>query len=702
MSFEKKKIVTTICSSLQYGLIPLSILFPFIAQAELSDNEAHPPIQAKEWPQKKATAMETIVVTGTVLKIETPMSETPRAVSVVDQADLELHQVQKLDEALRYRSGVLSAPYGADNDTDWFKVRGFESAFYLDGSRLFSSGYYGWMIEPYGLQSVEVLKGPSSLLYGEAPPGGVINSVSKRPTATSQHSIDLQLGNRNHRQVAIDTSDSINQDARYRLVALFNERDGVLDGSDSQRYYLAPSLTWDISDATTLTLLASIQYDEGLFTGGFFPAYGTLYTEGGKIDPSSNFSDLDNDRNRKTQISVGYELAHQINNSWEFQQNFRYSYQDLYLRGTYIFPNNEPGLSYRGLVYRNGHLNSYNLDNKAIGYWNSDRLEQTLLVGLDLQHHQTKGDKADNYGMGTIDSFNPDNSGLIPFDTSTVTQEKNTKEQFGLYAQHQIKLDARWLLMAGGRFDYVETHNQAISVDEKQYDHNFSFSSGLMYLADNGLSPYVNYAESFEVIAGINANTNRSYEPLKGKQTEVGVKYSPSFFDGYLNLALFDLEQTNVLALTDSSSLVQDQVGKANSQGIEIEAIGYLTDNLKTTASYTYTDATINDPNKRAANIIPRHSATLWADYQFNQGSLMGLTVGSGIRYVGTSEGIGDDKVDAYHLIDAVIGYEINENWRAQLNVNNLLDDEVIASCDGYYCYYGEPRSLIGNLSYRW
>lgn len=547
------------------------------------------PLMAEQTTAELPKASETMVVTGTAMKVEVPMAETPRAVSVVNREELDQHAVLQLDEAIRYRSGVLTGLYGSDNNTDWFKVRGFDAASYLDGNRLFGTGYYIWTPEPFGLESVEVLKGPASILYGEAPPGGVINAISKRPTATPQGQVDLQLGSRDHRQVGVDVSDALSDNSRYRMVALYKERDGVLTGTYNDRVYLAPSVTFDLSDRTSLTLLASFLHDEGIPTNGFFPVYGTLNTSGGQIDPSTNLSQPDYDRNRNTQISTGYELAHQLNQSWEFKQNVRFNYNDLLLRQTYIFPTYEGTTASRGLVYRDGNTKSATMDNQMVGYWNTDSTEQTLLLGVDLQRHVNEGVEADNYAMGTINTMNPDYSGFPGFDESTATHQKSSKGQSGLYAQHQIRWDDRWLLTAGGRFDYVETHNTNTSKDERQYDHELSLSGSLMYLADNGLSPYFAYAESFEVLPGIDPNTKSSYKPLKGKLYETGVKYAPAFLDGYINLALFDLAQTNSLVSTGSGQ--QTQTGEVTSQGVELEGSVQVTDALRLTAAYTYTDA---------------------------------------------------------------------------------------------------------------
>ena len=684
-------------------LLPLSCLLASL-----------PVLAAEQADKELPKAGETMVVTGTAMKVEVPMAETPRAVSVVNREELDQHAVLKLDESLRYRSGVLSQSYGSDTDADWFKVRGFDAASYLDGNRLFSTGYYVWTPEPFGLESVEVLKGPASILYGEAPPGGVINAISKRPTATPQGLVNLQLGNRDLRQVGVDVSDTLTDNSRYRLVALYNERDGVLDGTYNERAYLAPSVTLDISDRTTLTLLSSFKHDEGVPTNGFFPVYGTLNTSGGQIDPSTNLSQPDYDRNRNTQISAGYELAHQLNQTWEFKQNVRFNYNDLLLRQTYIFPTYEGTTAYRGLVYRDGDTKSATMDNQMVGYWNTDSTEQTLLLGVDLQRHVNEGQEADNSGMGAINTMNPDYSGFPGFDESTATHQKSTKGQSGLYAQHQIRWDDRWLLTAGGRFDYVETHNisEAKSKNEKQYDDNLSLSGSLMYLADNGLSPYLAYAESFEVLPGIDPNTGNSYKPLEGKLYETGVKYAPSFLDGYINLALFDLEQTNSLVSTGSGQ--QTQAGEVTSQGVELEGSVQATEALRLTAAYTYTDAKTNDTGNgdRRASLIPRHQASFWGNYKVQQGPVSGLELGSGVRYVGSSVGIGavnadytpiygSAQVPAHTVWDAMIGYDFAKNWRAQINVNNLLNDTYVTSCD-YYCYYGEPRSIVGTVNYRW
>lgn len=119
--------------------------------------------------QEEVVDTGTTVVTATALKVATPLVETPRPVSSVDREELETRNVQQLDETFRYRAGVLSGHYGADNNTNWFQIRGFDEATYMDGLRTYQPGYYKWLPEPYGLDRVDVFKGPTSIIYGEAP-----------------------------------------------------------------------------------------------------------------------------------------------------------------------------------------------------------------------------------------------------------------------------------------------------------------------------------------------------------------------------------------------------------------------------------------------------------------------------------------------------------------------------------------------------
>ncbi|GIU52306.1 TonB-dependent siderophore receptor [Shewanella sp. KT0246] len=691
----------------------LSPVYLALSLALFSSNSAY---AEQELPE-----MEKIQVTASALKIHTPMAETPVSVSVVERDDLEIRNVNKLDESFRYTSGVLSSPYGADNDTDWLTVRGFEAATYLDGSRLFKDGFYVWMLEPYGLEQVEILKGPASILYGEAPPGGVVNAVQKKPKLEPAGEVDVQIGNKDTARVAFDVSDEITDDKRFRVVGKFSQADGELNDTENTRYYIAPSLEMDLSEDTTLTLLASAIHDDGTPTNGFFPAIGTQVDDTrGEIDPTTNFGEPDYDVSRRTQVTAGFQLEHIINDTWDFEQNFNYAYNDLLLNSTYIMSTpywgDPSGDTYaRGVTYREGTLQSITLDNRFIGNWSGDRTEQTLLLGLDVQSHQNEGKELDNYAYDIIDPFNFTPGNSDPLDTSDALERRIDKNQLSAYGQYQLVLDDRWIGIVGGRYDYVDTQNEDLT-NNKQYDrvdNEFSFNVGLMYRSDFGFTPYVSYAESFEVISTVDQITGELYKPLEGKQTEVGFKYTPDYMDGYFNLAWYNLKQTNALVSTSAQDpdgnwlFGATQTGEMVSQGIEFEAVVQVTDELKVNTAYTYTDSHIDnndDTGEKRSPMIPRHQASVYLDYQM----LPQVRVATGVRYVGSSYDSEDStvttetiKVPAYWIWDASVQYDINTRWRAQLTVNNVLDDEYISACN-WYCYYGESRSIVGSIKYMW
>lgn len=666
---------------------------------------------------------QTMVISATALKVDAPVLETPRATSIVTREDLDDHAVNKYDETFRYRSGVVSQPYGQDNKADWFFIRGFnaEDSTYQDGLRQFrEGGYFWWNTEPFGLERVELLKGPASILYGEAPPGGVINAVSKRPTAEQQSLIQLQHGTNNHEQVGIDSSGPLTKsgDVRYRVVGLFRSEDGEIDYTDNDRIYWAPSLAVDLDDDTSITFLASYLKDHGTPTNGFKLPYGTVNnTPFGRLNPEDNLGEPDYERQEHEQWALGYELTHRLSDTWDLEQNLRYSHLDLLERDVNVYiPFPEPDVyreAPRGLTYRDGEYDAFTVDNRVIGRWFTDRTENTLLMGIDYQYIDIDYDKYDFFGnsggssgsLEPIDIFDPQYGNYVPADRSSGSRHEEGKEQVGLYVQNQLRLDDRWIFLAGVRHDSVDITNREKGGTNQDSDVNdTTFSSGIMYLGDYGISPYLSYSESFTTHLSNDPDGN-AYDPSEGEQWELGVKYAPDWLDGYVTAAVFDLKESNTLYVSGDSQ--NSQGGERHSQGFEIEGVGYLTDDLKLAAAYTYTDVRIdvgteNDLEDLRAGLIPRNQASVWLDYSFT-GVLHGLNVGGGVRYTGEtidSPQFSDTQVGDYTLVDAKVGYDITPDWTAQVNVTNLTDKEYVSGCD-YWCFYGESRSVIGSLTYR-
>jgi len=648
----------------------------------------------------ESPSLNAVVVSGTALKVETPLLETPRPASVVQREELEEQDVQAVDEAFRYRAGVVSGQYGGDNDADWLKVRGFDQSTYQDGMRILKDGYYWWVAEPYGLEQIDLLKGPSSNLYGEALPGGLVNLQSKRPTEEPQGRFDLQIGNYEHLQVGIDQSDAVNgsDNVRYRLVALYRSENGDIDYTENERLYVAPSLEWDISGSTSLTVLASVQKDDAVPYNGFKPADGTLNTDDGQIDRSTFYGEPDYDTNDRTQTSFGYELSHAFNDSWRVEQHARYVELDLLLRSTYFAGINGTDAN-RGHVHRDGRVKTWMIDNQLIGDFSFGQWDNTLMLGLDYQDLNKRSNNYDEYSaFGDVDLFNPEYGNYTPVADSDLERTYVTKQQVGIYLQNQVSWQDQWLAQGGVRYDWVETENHNSS--EKSELEVSSYSGGLMYLSDWGVSPYVSYTESFEPTTSADIDGDL-YEPRQGYQLDAGVKVAPFDVDGYLIVSAFQIEEENALVRNDDGNLEQDGSTR-HATGFEIEGVGYVTDELQLMASYTYTDAYNDDgTNETGVSLIPRHQTALWADYTFS-GVLDGLKLGSGIRYIGeTEDEANGHEVPAYTLVDLMAGYDFGNGWQTQLNVKNATNEEYVAAC-AYYCYYGEARKATASMSYQW
>ncbi|HET9160105.1 MAG TPA: TonB-dependent receptor plug domain-containing protein, partial [Caulobacteraceae bacterium] len=211
-------------------------------------------------------------------KTEVPLVETPASISVVTRDQIDVLNMTNLQQAVRYTAGTLGETFGADSRFDWLVIRGFKPVEFIDGIQAPVGSTQTVGLDLWGAGSVEVLKGPAGTLYGATPPGGIVNYTSRRPEAEGHGEIQGLLGNFQNRQLAADVTGPLDGERLTgRLTALWRESDTQIKGANVKRYYVAPALTWNISDRTHLTLLSFYQRDENHGgDGGFLPAQGTL------------------------------------------------------------------------------------------------------------------------------------------------------------------------------------------------------------------------------------------------------------------------------------------------------------------------------------------------------------------------------------------------------------------------------------------
>lgn len=643
--------------------------------------------------------LETVNVVGSAGKIEGIKFKSAQSNAVITSQQIAEKAAEKVEDTLNYESGVRVGQYGRDTKQEWIKIRGFDASIAVDGSPVMQNGFFTVIPNTYGLEAVEVVKGADSLTYGSAETGGLVNLISKRPTQTAQGEIGVRAGTQGRVGVFGDYSGKLTADnsVRFRVVGDVERREGDFNGKINN-YYFAPSLTWDIGNQTNLTVLSSISRQQGEPTSVHLPATGVLFpSNGGKVAYGTTYQDAD-DYISRNQYAIGYELKHDFGNGLNFTQNYRYNHQDLDWLGTFAW-SASGHTAYRGYSYTDGTVNSHTIDNRLSKEWKGNGWKNTLLGGIDYLHSNTGGL---NNGFGSVSStnlFTPDNSasGVVKSGTRYEVKQK----QLGFYLRDQLTYGG-WVANAGIRHDKAESESFSSNTADGYDISHTSYQGSLMYNFKSGVSPYISYTESFKPVSGTDAYGN-GYKPYEGRQYEAGVKYMPSWLDGKISAAYFDLEEKN--ALVSDASAVQRQIGKRRGKGFELQADAALTDNLSATLAYTYTnskqDLSYNKSVRTA--LIPKHQASAQVKYAFDQGSLNGLTVGAGVRYVGSTvdeQYYPDYKVPSYTLVDAMAQYRFGKNWLAQLNVSNLTNKEYIGGCD-YYCYWGAERSVIGSLSYK-
>lgn len=652
-------------------------------------------------------------------KTDTPIIETPQSISVITRQQMQAQGAQTVTDALRYVPGVKVEAYGLDpKGFDWLYLRGFNgqaSSDYLNGLRQQNNSYAFFRSEPYAFDRIDVVRGPSSTLFGQGDAGGIVNRVSKKPEADHVNEVQLSGGNHNRLQGQFDVGGALSDDQSllYRVVGLARDADTQVDYADGHelqdnRLYIAPSLTWSPDEDTSLTILTDFLRDHN---GGSLFAYSTPSGHTTNIlmgDHSFNHFDQD-------QYTLGYEFRHRFNDTWEFRQNARYGQVDLIFQN--LLPaavNLDTGNVTRIADRFDQHMDTFNLDNQLQADFSTGPLTHKLLMGVDYTWQDADVTRWRTRAP-TLNIYNPQYGMSIarPSAANSLSSidYNQTIQQVGGYLQDQIKFDDHWILTAGGRYDYVRNDlDNHVGASTNQKDNAFTGRLGLTYLTDFGLAPYVSYAESFNP----NTGTDRSgsaFEPSKAHQWEVGVKYQPS--DAILmTLAAYDLTKTNVTTneivngVTTGFSVAS---GEQQSRGIEAEIKARLDQNWDLLASYTYTHAEITksnngDEGKRPAN-VPKHMASAWLNYTFHDSPLNGLSLGAGARYTGVLYGDNANTyhIDNYTLFDAGASYPLNNNVTLSVNAQNLLDTKYVATCDdSYECYPGMRRTLLTSVKYSW
>jgi iron complex outermembrane receptor protein len=684
-------------------------------------------------------------------KSDSSIVETPQTVSVVTREQMEAQQVQSVRDVAKYTPGVY---FSADADfrNEPVYSRGFQLDQYQDGLRLISGSWAVPRVEPYLIERAELLKGPASILYGGASPGGLLNWISKRPTEETFHEVQLSGGTFDRVQAAFDFGGPANKDGTllYRLTGVAHTADAQVDYMGDQRVAIAPAITWKPDADTKITFLASYLNDPKAGFWNLLPLQGTVLPGPyGQIPRNYYLGDLGYEHFAYQQGSVGYQFEHRFDEHFTVRQNLRYMHADETYQEVqgYSWVPRVPQLQRYGFT-SDENLDAVTVDTNLQAKFDTGALQHTALVGLDYQHKDWTNFQRFGATCTTtcttspsaappwaLDYFNPNYNQAIGTPPSFQDQMQE-QSQLGLYFQDQIKLD-KWTFLIGGRQDWADNnlHNNPTQVTPSpviqtiSHDKPFTWRTGLVYLFDSGLAPYASYSTSFQTTNGTDVKQN-PFKPTTGEQYEVGLKYQPTGFNGFAMVSLFDLTQQNVLTADPNNIGSSIQTGAVRSRGIEVSGVASLTQGLDLRAAYTYLDSRITK-DTTAANIgntqanTPMNSASILADYTFQNGQLEGFGFGGGVRYVGETYGTSNHlftyfdattniktsvsaAIPSYTLFDASVHYDLGKlrpelkGFRVALNASNLTDKTYISTCSGVGCRYGLGRTILGSLTYRW
>lgn len=702
------------------------------AQVPVAAAEADPALELPAVSVQGHTAVATDPVSGFVppttitgSKTDTPLREQAQSISVVTRDEMDARQSQSVGDALRYTAGVRVEPYGPDTRYDWFYLRGFaaeSNAVFLNGLR-YHFGSLAGIIEPYGLERIEVVRGPASVLYGQIGPGGIVNLVSRHPTEDPRGEIRLTGGSYGTAQAAFNSSGKLTEDGKwsYSVTGLERSAGTQVDFVKNDRTFIAPAVTYRPDADSRLTLLSYYQHDQ---TQGdeFLPAIGTLTDSAfGKIPTSRFTGSKEGDRFNRVQYGVGYEAEHRFSDVFILRQNARFSHVDYdwqqhYGIGTVAGSNDR--LLQRYPYRQNVTAEAFQVDTQGETRFATGPVDHTVLTGIDYAYSLNTNRFAPG-ALDTIDLYNP----VYKTTTPVFKQNSNTRQltnQLGAYAQDQLKL-GKFVLSGGMRYDWAGTGTlqRTTSSRANQDDTALTGRVGLVYLMDNGLAPYASYSTSFSPQIGLGFY-GQTYKPTTGKQVEVGIKYQPPSRQSYVQAAVFELTQNNVLTTDPANALNSVQTGAIRVRGIELEGVGKITDGLNVHAQYTLLDPIITKSTIAAElgqrpNGVPMTTAGSYADYTFDPevGPLKGLSLGGGVRFTGNVPAGNTHvaTVPSVTVFDASLRYslaglKLGKNFNRtsfEVNASNIFDRTYVASCGSTSsCFYGLRRTVLGSMIYKW
>ena len=655
-----------------------------------------------------------VIVTGyavrdatTATKTDALIGEIPQSIQVVPHSLLQDRGVTRMDQLVDTVSGIhAEANYGGNAST-FFNVRGFSSYSGLrDGFR--NQGYIAAR-DVQAIERVEVLKGPSSVLYGASGSlGGYINTVSKRPQRGAFADIGLTAGNYGQVRPTLDVNRPLNDSGtvRARMNGAYERNHTFFDSNGYRSYSLAPVLTWDIGEASSLTVLTEYnRLDRESFDFGIpnIPQAAEL--------PRRRYYGLDVDHGKNETASATAFFERRLDASWRWREAAHFTYANQI--STQTFPDTGsytggPGMPYYTYLASNEIARDYSLQSELLGELRMGRFTHDLLAGFERARTRSgyKGTDVDFFILDLYDARN--NSPLEPaFATDPSDQYSDNS---GLYVQDFLEVAARLKVLAGLRADWFVTRSRSGLTASRVSDSELSPRLGTTWQATGTTAFYANWSRAFAPVTGHNV-TGAAFRPERADQFELGVK--ESLWDGKLSatFAVYELTRAGILTADPQDPSNQIQLGEQRSRGVELDINGQPLPGWNLVVSYAYTDAEVTRdnllPEGDALADVPRHSGSVWTTYAIQSGALQGLGFGMGALHVGTRTGNLPNTLDfaPYWKVDASAFYR-HRNWKLQLNVLNVFNEKYFvggsAGVFNYTVFPSAPTTVQATVGYRY
>jgi len=637
------------------------------------------------------------------------LRDIPQSIQVVPQQVLQDQQVTNLGEALRNVPGLAQGPNSASRGQ--FSVpaiRGFDAGdnIFRDGLRDPTTGYV--VPDVAGLERIEVLKGPGSVLYGQGSLGGIINLVTKKPLSNPFYSVEFSAGSFNFYRGAIDLSGPLNdrKTVLYRLNFAVQSTESFLDFYDEQKYFVAPVLSFQLSDRTKLTVQAEYVDRPKACGQQGLPAVGTvLPNPNGEIPRDRNVAEPDCTDDQRA-FRIGYNLEHRLSDNWQLRNAFNATWvrrDRNFIISSALAPDSRTLSRVSNLG--NDDQRFFNVDTYVVGKFATGSIQHQLVTGFNLTREDSVFDIAQRR-VESLDVFNPVYGRPLGAVTSR-SDNTSLTDSLGIYVQDQVTLAENLKLLLGLRFDtFKQTIDDRVAnTDQEQSDSAFSPRVGIVYQPIPPISLYASYSRAFTPVTGTTFEGD-AFQPERGTQYEVGIKAEVSDRLS-ATLAFYDLTRSNVSTDDPVNPGFSIQTGEQRSRGIELDLTGEILPGWNIFVGYAYTNAEITNDNTftvgNSLNNVPEHSFNLWTTYEIQSGSLQGLGFGVGLFYVGERQGdlANTFELPSYLRTDVAIFYRRNQ-FRAAINVRNLFDIDYFESAlNRVNVYYGDPFVVQGTISWQ-